>query len=531
VRTGGRLLADSLRAAGCEIAFGVPGFQALAFWDGALDAGLRIVGLRTELGAAHAADGFGRTSGQPGVVITTTGPGAVIGAGGLVEPRMSFVPVVNVATQVPRSLLGSGRGGIHELAAQSELLAASATWHAVASGAGELPELVAEAFSRALAPPQGPVVLEVPCDLLTEETRAEAPERLDLSRSLPSPDPLRVAEVVALLDGSEKPVLLSGSGVIRSSGSAALVELAARLDAPVVSTVTGKGAIPGDHPLFAGSALYEPAVQELLTGADVLVAVGTELGETVTAGWSLELGGRLVQVDVREEHIGRAYRDALPVVGDARLTLEALAAAVSDGSRDGAGRARSVRERLDRGLAAQPDGAVLSVLRTIRDVLPRDGIAVWDMTISGYAAGPFFPVYEPRTWIYPLGSGALGYAWPAALGAKLARPEADVLAVHGDGGILYGLAELLTARQEGIAAKLLVIDDGGYGILRLIQERSFGRTTGVELAGPDFPALGGALGIPVHEGELESSLAAALADEGPSIAYLRRELRTLERTA
>jgi acetolactate synthase I/II/III large subunit len=531
VRTGGRLLAESLRAAGCEVAFGVPGFQALAFWDGAVDAGVRIVGMRTELGATHAADGFGRTAGRPGVAVTTTGPGAVIGAGGLVEPRMSFVPVVNIVSQVPRSILGSGRGGIHELAAQSELLAASATWHAVASEVGELPELVREAFSRAMTPPQGPVVLEVPCDLLTEETAATAPESFGLAVSVPQPDPARIAEVAAMLDGSTRPVLLSGSGVIRAEGARALVELAERLDAPVVSTATGKGAIPADHPLSAGSALYEPAVQELLQGADVLLAVGTELGEMVTNGWSLELGGRLVQVDVRAEHIGRAYRDALPLIGDAALTLQALAVAVADRSRDGAGRVRAVRERLESGLAAQADAAVLSVLGTIRDVLPRDAIVVWDMTISGYVAASFFPVYEPRTWIYPLGSGVLGYAWPAALGAKLARPDADVLAVHGDGGVLYGLAEILTARQERIGAKLLVIDDGGYGILRLIQERSFGRTTGVELAGPDFPALGAALGIPVHGGALREALGSALSEPGPSLIHLPEQLRTLERTA
>ena len=125
----------------------------------------------------------------------------------------------------------------------------------------------------------------------------------------------------------------------------------------------------------------------------------------------------------------------------------------------------------------------------MREALGRDGIAAWDMTISGYVAAPFFPVYEPDTWLYPLGSGTLGYAWPAAIGAKLARPDANVLAVHGDGGVLYCLAELLTARQERIGAKLLIVDDEGYGILRLIQNREYGRTAGVDLDTPDFPAL------------------------------------------
>ena len=156
------------------------------------------------------------------------------------------------------------------------------------------------------------------------------------------------------------------------------------------------------------------------------------------------------------------------------------------------------------------------------------------MTVAAYVAAAWFPVYEPDTWLYPLGGGTLGWAWPAALGAKLAQPDADVLAVHGDGGIQYGLAELLTARQERIGAKLLVVDDGGYGILRLIQRREHGRTAGVDLAAPDFPLLARALGVPLHEaapGGVEAPLRAALAEPGPAIVPLPQELSTLERTA
>jgi len=524
VTSGARLLVGCLVAAGCRAAFGVPGFQALALWDAALESELRLVGMRTELSAAYAADGFARAGGGAGVVITTTGPGAVIGAAGLAESRLSFVPVVNIATQVPRAVLGGGRGGIHELAAQSEILAASAKWHALAREPDELPELVAQAVAAALTAPQGPAVLEVPCDLLTATTDA-APSPFEPPAPR-APAPQELAAAAALLDAAAAPALLAGGGVLRSGAAAALAALAERLDAPVVTTFMGKGAIAADHPLFAGSASYEPAVLELLAGSDVVLALGTELGETVTNGWTLELQGRLIQCDVRAEHIGRTYPGALPLHGDARLALEALAARVPPRRRDGAERAGAVRARLD----AQPRQEALELLRTIRAVMPRDAVVVWDMTIAAYAAAPFFPVYEPDTWLYPLGSGALGYAWPAALGVKLARPDRDVLAVHGDGGILYGAAELLTAVQEAIAAKLLVIDDGGYGILRLIQERSFGRTTGVELLAPDFPAMGAALHVPVHQGRLEEALRAALAEPGPALVHLPQALRTLERT-
>jgi acetolactate synthase-1/2/3 large subunit len=146
-----------------------------------------------------------------------------------------------------------------------------------------------------------------------------------------------------------------------------------------------------------------------------------------------------------------------------------------------------------------------------------------DMTITGYLAAPFLDVYAPGSFLYPLGSGTLGYAWPAAIGAKVARPEATVLAVHGDGGVLYSVLELLSARQHDVGAKLLIVDDGGYGILRVYQEAAYGRTTAVDLAQPDFPALARSLGVPVHEAEpgaLAGPLAAALAEPGPALAYL-----------
>lgn len=532
-RLGGRLLVESLEAVGCRAAFGVPGIHALSLWDALADSVVRYVGMRTELTAGFAADGYARAGGRPAAVVTTTGPGAIIGAAGLVEPRMSYVPVVNIATQVPRALIGSGRGNIHELAEQSEILSALAKWHAVAREVGELPELVREAFRQSLTAPQGPVVLEVPCDLLTEQTAIPAPAAVELDSTSPAPTEAALAEAAALLAASERPVMWAGGGVLRSGAAAAFTALAERLDAPAVTTYMGKGAIPADHPLSAGSACYEGAVMDLLRTADVVLAVGTELGEMATNQWTLTFEGRLIQVDVRSEHIGRSYPDALGVVGDAAAVLEGLASRVPTASRGGASRARAAHDRIAEGHAGQGREAEFALLRSIREALPRGGIVAWDMTISGYIAAPFYPVYEPGTWLYPLGSGTLGYAWPAAIGAKVAQPHRDVLAVHGDGGVLYGLLELLTARQESIGAKLLIVDDEGYGILRLIQEAAYGRTIGVDLHQPDFPALVRSLGVPVHEavpGHLDAPLRAALAEAGPSVVHLPQQLVTPGRT-
>jgi acetolactate synthase-1/2/3 large subunit len=257
----------------------------------------------------------------------------------------------------------------------------------------------------------------------------------------------------------------------------------------------GKGALPEDHPLSAGSGCDEGAVAALLEEADAVLCVGTELGAETTRQYAFRPGGTLVQVDAAAERIGATY-PALGVVADAKAALAALAERVpARPPSTGAARAAAVRGRVAAGLAERGDLLELRLLETIREALPRDGVHAWDMTILAYCAGPHFPALAPRRFLYPLGSGTLGYAWPAALGAKLALPGTPALAVAGDGGIHYGLTELASARQHGIPATLLVVDDGGYGILREYQRDSFGQTHAVDLVQPDFLAVAQAFGV------------------------------------
>jgi acetolactate synthase I/II/III large subunit len=522
-RIGGHLVVDCLEAAGVDAVFGVPGIHALAIWDGLADSSIRYVGMRTELAAGFAADGYARAGTRPGVLLTTTGPGSFVSACALMEARTSYVPIVNIVSQVPRDVIGTNRGFLHELPTQSRVLSSFAKWHAVAGAAEQLPGLIAEAFRQAASAPSGPVVLEIPVDVLEGETDVPAPGELDVAPvPLPAAEPALLAEAAGLLAAAERPVLWAGGGVLRAGGSAAFRELAERLDAPAATTYMGKGAIPGDHPLALGSACDEGAFQEILRTADVVLAIGTELGAETTGQWTLQFEGRLIQVDARAEHLGLTY-EGLGIAGDARAVLEALVALVPERRSDGAERVAAVHARIASGLAAQGRDAELQLLGDLRAALRRNDILVCDMTLTGYLAAPFLDVYAPGTFLYPLGSGTLGYAWPAAIGAKVARPEAQVLAVHGDGGVLYSVLELLSARQHGIAAKLLVVDDGGYGILRVYQESAYGRRNAVDLVQPDFPQLGGALGVPVFEARpraLAAALAEAFAFEGPALIHL-----------
>jgi acetolactate synthase-1/2/3 large subunit len=408
-------------------------------------------------------------------------------------------------------------------------------WARRAGSPGEIPELLAEAWRTSLTPPSGPVYLEIPVDFLTGATDVAPVTKLDRSMPpVPPPDEAALAEAITALREARSPVIWAGSGVLRAEAWEQLRTLAERLDAPVATTFMGKGALPEDHPLAAGSGCDEGALAELLEEADVVLCVGTELGAETTRQYAFSPRGRLIQIDAAPERIGATF-PALGVVSDAKAALAALAERLpARPPATGATRAETVRRRIADGLAERGDLLELDLLRTIRNALPREAVHAWDMTILAYCAGPHFPALGPRRFLYPLGSGTLGYAWPAALGAKLALPSTPVLAVAGDGGIHYGLTELASARQHGIAAALLVVDDGGYGILREYQRDSYGETHAVDLVQPDFLAVAKAFGVAARRTSpdaLGDDLAWALALGEPAMIVLPAALRWIPPTA
>ena len=532
-RIGGHVVVECLEALGADTVFGLPGIHALAIWDGLRESRLRYLGFRTELNAGFAADGYARASGKPAPLLLSTGPGALNSLTALMEAASAHVPVVAIASQIPRELIGQGRGYLHELPDQRASFAPLVKWTGRAERPAEVPQVLAEAWRQALTPPSGPVFVEIPVDVLTGEAEGEPVDQLD-GKAAASAVP-GVEEAVRLIAAAERPVLWAGGGVSRSGAWPELAALAERVRAPVVTSYMGKGTFPEDHPLAAGSAADEAAFKELVESADVLVCIGTELGAETTGQYSLKPGGQIIQVDAAAERIGGTY-PALGLVGDAKAVLakllEQLPAREANGQAELA--AAEVRERIGHGLDEQGRELERGLLATIRDALPRDAVHAWDMTILAYWAGAHFPALSPRRFLYPLGSGTLGYAWPAALGAKAALPDTPVLAVAGDGGFLYNIAELASARQNRLGAKLLLVDDGGYGILREYQQHSFGETFAVDLVQPDFVALAEAFGVPVRGAAPETLgevLAWALSEEGPAVVVLPTKLEMWTPTA
>jgi acetolactate synthase-1/2/3 large subunit len=536
IRTGGHLVVESLRALGARAAFGLPGVHALPIWDALRGSDIQTFGFRTELNAGFAAHGYAQVSGRPAPLLLSTGPGALNSLTALMEAASGHVPVVAISSQIPSDLIGRGRGYLHELPDQLASFAPIVKWAAGVRSAEQVPSVIAEAWRRAATPPSGPTYVEIPTDLLRGSTSVDEVRDLDATPlDLPAPPHAALVPAAELLSTLRDPVIWAGGGVLRSGAWAELAELATRLDAPVATTYMGKGAFPDDHPLSAGSTCDDAAFQELLGRAGVVLCVGTELGAETTGQYTLKFSGRVIQIDADRARIGATY-ETLGLVGDARATLHELLQLVPERSRDGRGeaRARAVRDRVRSGLDSQGRELERHLLGAIRSALPRDAITSWDMTILGYWAAAHFPSLEPRTFLYPLGSGTLGYAWPAALGAKVASPDRMTLAVVGDGGFLYSIAELLSARQNDLAAKLLLIDDGGYGILREYQRHDFGEVHGVDLTQPDFESLIGACGVPAITttvDRIDADLQWALDVEGPLAIVLHERLTSAAPTS
>lgn len=533
-RIGGHVVADSLSALGADVVFGLPGVHALPIWEGLRETNLRVLGFRQELNAGFAADGYARVTGQPAPLVVSTGPGAFMTLAPLMEAFTAFVPVVVIATQIASDAIGKGRGHLHETPDQTASFAPLVKWTARARSTDEIPNVLGEAWRRAATPPQGPVYVEVPFDVLHAAAPDGSPSaELDgAPAQLPLPAEGELDRAAGLLAAAERPLIVAGGGAVRSGARAELLELATRLDAPVATTYTGKGVFPERHPLALGSAWDDAAHRELVAEADVLLSVGSWLGYEFTD--SLEqFDGTLIQLDAAPERIGVNF-PALGLVGNAKPTLQALLDRIEPGRRrDGEARAAGVHDRVERGRLEQPGRLARDLLEIVEDVLPDGAAATWDSTILAYAACWYLRVSEPRRFLYPAGSSTLGYAWPAALGAAAALPDGPVLAVVGDGGFQYGIAELATAKQHDLDVTLLVVDDRGYGILRQYQDDAGFARAGVDLEHPDFVALCEAYGIPARRSsaeELRDDLAWALGHRGPAVVVLEEVLTMPEPT-
>lgn len=525
-RNGGDVVVETLEALGAHTVFGIPGQHALGLFDALRRSDLRYVGSRTEVNAAFAADGHARITGSVTPLLVSTGPGALQTLAGLQESAAASAPVLGISSQIPSAGLGGVRGGyLHELTDQLASFRDVVKHARVVRHASQIPSALAEAWEIALTAPFGPVWVEIPQDVLLGP--AGVPPVTSVSWSVRELHPRAelVEEAVRLLDTASRPVILAGGGALRAPDE--LRELAEKLRAPVVTTFGGKGNFGWEHPLSAQSWLEDWHTTEFLADADVLLVVGSGLGELSSNYRTFRPRGAVIQIEADLGKLESNY-PALGIHADARHALRALTAGVTARSADGVAeeRVKALLGKVHERLAAQELDLEQQVLTALRSAVPDGTPTCWDMTILAYWA---WSAWDPRggAQFSAQGAGGLGYGFPAALGVA-AAVDGPVLAVSGDGGAMYGISELATAAQHGSRVVWLIVDDGGYGILREYMTDAFGQATATELARPDFVALAEAFGVPATRSTPESlreDLAKAFAGDGSHVVVLPAVLR------
>ncbi|SEQ35291.1 acetolactate synthase-1/2/3 large subunit [Streptomyces sp. yr375] len=528
-RTGGDLVVETLSGLGATTVFGLPGQHALGLFDALRRSSLRYIGLRVENNAGFAADAYGRITGEAAPLLLSTGPGALTSLAALQEAAAASAPVLAISSQIPTRGLGGGRHGyLHELPDQSASFRGVVKSVHLVRTQSQIPSVIEAAWKSALTAPHGPVWVEIPQDVLLAETSIPVVTGGDAFPEELPPRPELTALAAHLLSTAERPAIIAGGGVVRSDASGKLRRLAERLQAPVVTTFGGKGAFPWNHPLSLQSWLEDRHTTDFLEDADVLLVVGSGLGELSSNYHTFKPRGRVVQI---EADLGKleSNHPALGIHADARPALQALLETVEARVDDTAeARVKTLLAKVTDRIAAQERTLEQGLLASIRSALPADSPSFWDMTILSYWAWSAFDPKAPNTMHSAQGAGGLGYAFPAALGAAAADPTRPALAVSGDGGALYSIAELATAKQYALPVTWLIIDDGGYGILREYMTDAFGEPTATDLTRPDYIALAESFGVPAtltSPETLETDLATSLSEPGPSVLVLPAVLR------
>ncbi|PWJ06916.1 acetolactate synthase [Streptomyces sp. NWU49] len=528
-RNGGDLVVETLAGLGATTVFGLPGQHALGMFDALRRSDLRYIGLRVENNAGFAADAYGRITGEAAPLLLSTGPGALTSLAALQEAAAASAPVLAISSQVPTAGLGGGRHGyLHELPDQAASFRGVVKSVHTVRTQSQIPSAIAAAWKSALTVPHGPVWVEIPQDVLLAETILPVVTAVDATPDELPPRPELTALAAHLLANAARPAIIAGGGVVRADASGKLRQLAERVQAPVVTTPGGKGAFPWTHPLSLQSWLEDRHTTDFLEDADVLLVVGSGLGELSSNYHTFEPRGRVIQI---EADLGKleSNHPGLGIHADARLALQALLETVEPREDATAPeRVRALLAKVAARIAAQELTLEQQVLTAVRRALPADSPSFWDMTILAYWAWSAFDAKGPNHLHSAQGAGGLGYGFPAALGAAVADPTRPVLAVSGDGGALYSIAELATARQYDLDVTWLIVDDGGYGILREYMTDAFGEPTATELTRPDYVTLARSFGVPgawTTPETLERDLAEALRTPGPSVVVLPAVLR------
>jgi acetolactate synthase-1/2/3 large subunit len=508
--SGAGALVRSLEALGVEVAFGIPGGAILPAYDPLYDSKVRHILVRHEQGAGHAATGYAQATGKVGVCIATSGPGATNLVTPIADAYMDSVPIVAITGQVARPSIGTD--AFQEADIQGITLPIT-KHNFLVQTPEELPRILAEAFHLALTGRPGPVLVDIPKDVLQAPTTFSWPPTLDLPGYRPTlhPHGKQIREAARLIAQARRPVLYVGGGVLKAGATDGLRKLAELTGIPVVTTLMGLGAFPDSHPQHLGMPGMHGTVPAVyaLQKSDLLITLGARFDDRVTGKLdSFAPDAKVVHADIDPAEIGKNRHADVPIVGDARHVIDELIAAVS-ASAGGVAQyepwwatLNELSERYPLGFEEPTDGTLAPqyVIERIGKLVGPDAIYVAGVGQHQMWASQFISFEKPGTWLNSGGAGTMGYAVPAAMGAKVGRPDTAVWAIDGDGCFQMTNQELATCALEGIPVKIAVINNGNLGMVRQWQTLFYdGRYSNTELGThkhriPDFVKLAEALG-------------------------------------
>ena len=511
--SGAEAFVKALEREGVETLFGVPGGAVIPICDALYDADIRFVLARHEQGAAHMADGYARAIGRVGVCLATSGPGATNLVTGIATANIDSSPVVAFTGQVPTSMIGA------DAFQEVDIIGVTASitkYNIQVRRAGEIPHAVKAAFYIASTGRRGVVLVDLPKDAQIGVEEMEFPEHIEFKGYSPNvePDPRELDRAATLLAKAEKPIILAGGGVIASDACGELLKLAELLMAPVATTLMGKGAIPSGHPLHIGMCGMHGTweANHLVSEADVLLAVGSRFSDRTTGRVEEFTEGRIIHIDIDPSEFDKNVEASLRVRGDAKLALRGIIERlrqISRRSREGWMRRleelREQRRRIEeeeRGEGVKPP----DLMKTLRRLLPKEAIVTTEVGQCQMWAALHFDVYAPRTFLSSGGLGTMGWGFPAAIGAKAAKPQVPVVDIAGDGS--FGMTEnnLATAVEEELPVIVIILNNRVLGMVAQWQRLFYGRRYfGVHLgSSPDFVRLAEAYGaVGVRPGSME----------------------------
>ena len=502
---GGRALIQSLEMEGVEAIFGLPGGAILPVYDPIIDSPIRHILVRHEQGAGHMAEGYAHATGRPGVAMVTSGPGATNIVTPLADAYMDSIPMVCITGQVPLPAIGSDAFQEADITGITQ----SVTKHNfLVTSAADIPRTIREAFHIATTGRPGPVLVDIPKDIVDPNNPASAmdwywPDSVDLPGYKPNTrgHPKMIKQAAELICRSERPVIYAGGGILKARAAEALRELAELTGIPVVTTLMARGAFPDDHPLCLGM----PGMHGNYTAvtamqrSDLLIALGSRFDDRVTGkldGFAPD--AKIIHVDIDPAELGKVRRPDVPIVGDCRLVIEEIVKAIDAlGGPESRADLTPWRQTLSGWQEKYPlvyeqstDGDLLKpqyVLEQLRDRSPEDTIVASGVGQHQMWTSQYWKFNHPYTWVNSGGLGTMGFSVPAAIGAKVGRPDRTVWAVDGDGCFQMTAQELVTASTERIPVKIAILNNAYLGMVRQWQEMFYEERYSEVYLSPDLP--------------------------------------------